>query len=75
MNDLHRKRHMPKAQWRLIVAIFCNLIYAIWNVRNKAVWPKVATIQRVVETIKTDPKIRFSSLTLNKSISLWLRNL
>lgn len=29
MNDLHCKRRMPKTQWRLIVAIFCNIIYAI----------------------------------------------
>ena len=76
INDLHRKRRMPKTPWRLIVAIFYNLIYTIWNVRNEAVWQKkVATIQRVVETIKSNSKIRFSSLTLNESTSCWLRNL
>ena len=76
MNDLHRKRRMPKTQWRLTVAIFCNLIYAIWNVRNEAVWQKkVSRIQTVVETIKIDFKIRFSSIILNESTYCWLRNL
>ena len=38
LQDMHRKRRMPKPKLRLVQAIFGNLVYAIWNVRNEAVW-------------------------------------
>ena len=37
MKDILRKRRLPKAKSRLIAAIFCNLVYAIWKVRNDVV--------------------------------------
>ena len=76
MKDILRKRRLPKAKSRLITAIFCNLVYAIWKVRNDAIWQKkVMTVGRVVDTIKTDSKIRFTSLFPNRVTALWLRNL
>ena len=72
MKEIHRKRRMPK----LIEAIFCNLIYAIWNARNDVIWQKkVMTVWRVVDSIKDESKIRFNSLSLNEPFSHWLTTL
>ncbi|XP_057543980.1 uncharacterized protein LOC130823377 [Amaranthus tricolor] len=58
MNDIYRTRRMPKTKLKLIEAIFGNLVYTIWNVRNEAVWQKkVTTFRRVVESIKTNSKL------------------
>ena len=46
MNDIHHKHYMPKTKLKLLEAIFGNLVYTIWNVRNEAVWQKKVTIVR-----------------------------
>ena len=34
---------------------------------------KVTTVKRMIETIKTESKVRFNSLTMNRSTSTWVR--
>ena len=76
MKGILWKCHLPKAKSQLIPAIFCNLVYAIWKVRNDAVWQKkLMTVGRVANTIKAYSKIRFVSLSLNGTTAFWLRNL
>lgn len=46
LKDLYRKRRMPRGKVKIIEAILSNLVYAIWRVRNEAVWNKrVTTVQ------------------------------
>ena len=40
LKDLLRKCRLPRTKMRLVEAIFCNLVYTIWAVRNEAVWKK-----------------------------------
>lgn len=67
---------MPKSKLKIVEAFFGNLFYAIWCVRNEAVWhKKVASVRRVVETIKTDSELTLSHFACNKTIHAWIRSL
>lgn len=73
LKDLYRKRRIAKAKMRIIEAVFCNLMYSIWHVRNEAVWKnKVMSINHIVESVKIESKIRFSSIHM-KFASDWVR--
>ena len=64
LKHLYRKRRMPRSKVKVIEAILGNLVYAIWRVRNEAVWhKKVTTVRRVFETIKQESKLRLSHLS------------
>lgn len=59
LQDILRKRRMHKTKLRLIQAIFSNLVYAIWSVRNSVVWQKkVMSVGHVIDSIKGEAKIR-----------------
>lgn len=50
---------MPRPKAKIIGGILGNPVYAIWRARNEAVWHKKVTIvQRVVETVKQDSKLK-----------------
>lgn len=63
LQDLLRQSRTPRPKLRIIEAVMDNLIYVIWHARNEVVsHRKVTTIRSVVETIRTESKLRLNNL-------------
>lgn len=71
LKDIYKKR-FPTTISEIAHATFCNLVYAIWIVRNKAVWKyKVPVVCRIIDFIKQDTKERILNLPRKGNIPRW----
>lgn len=70
MQEFYPKRRMSRSKRKIIDTVIGNLIYAIWQARNKAVWHKIVpTVRRIIATIKMESKVRFYFITINRSLT------
>ena len=70
LEDTLKRDHMGRHKRKQFEAILCNLIYAIWSVRNEAVWShKVPMVKLVVDDIIDTSETKFKYLASLRSDS------